>query len=312
MSAAPGARFVAWRFSDARPGHDNQSIGLLEALAAAVPLAVHAVPVGGRPAWLAAAGILARRGAPAGGPPDLLVGAGHATHLPMLAARRRHGGRAVVLMSPSLPLRWFDLCIAPAHDGLEPGARVLVTRGAPSRVRPSAHHDPGRGLVLVGGPSRHHGFDADALLEQIAALTADAGGRRWQVADSRRTPPGFLARVAACGHPNVRTAAHRDVGPDWLRDALAAAGIAWVTEDSVSMVYESLTSGAVTGVLPMPRRERRTSRVQAGLDALVAEGWVNRFDAWRAGAALAPPPRALDEAGRCARWIADRWLRPGG
>ena len=36
--------------------------------------------------------------------PDIVLGAGHRTHLSLLAARRVHRGKAVVLMRPSLPL----------------------------------------------------------------------------------------------------------------------------------------------------------------------------------------------------------------
>jgi mitochondrial fission protein ELM1 len=41
--------------------------------------------------------------------------------------------------------------------------------------------------------------------------------------------------------------------PDWLPTQLARADQAWVTADSVSMVYEALTAGAAVGVLDVPR-----------------------------------------------------------
>ena len=42
---------------------------------------------------------------------------------------------------------------------------------------------------------------------------------------------------------------------------VARSAQAWVTEDSVSMVYESLPAGAATGLLAVPRQgETRTAR----------------------------------------------------
>jgi uncharacterized protein len=47
----------------------------------------------------------------------------------------------VVLMKPSLPRRWFDLCILPQHDGIAADAHTLVTEGALNRVRPAPDRD---------------------------------------------------------------------------------------------------------------------------------------------------------------------------
>lgn len=105
-----------WRFSDGKRGHENQSLGLAEALCRLSPCQVETLHI--ERGWPHAFAWLTGRFAPGDGlpKPDLLVGAGHATHWPMLAARRAHGGRIAVLMKPSLPLAWFDWVIAPSHD----------------------------------------------------------------------------------------------------------------------------------------------------------------------------------------------------
>jgi mitochondrial fission protein ELM1 len=167
---------TAWWLRDSRPGHDSQVRGLVAALARDVDLAVIEIAVpplrrllfGADPC----AGLL---------PPDLLLAAGHATHLPLLLARRRHGGRSVVLMRPSLPLSWFDLCLVPEH------------------VQPGPTERDGTGLLLVGGPSRHHDWDADDLLAQVRAIVAREPQRAWTLTTSRRTPASFPAQVVALG-----------------------------------------------------------------------------------------------------------------
>lgn len=293
---------IVWRIIDGKPGHENQSAGLVEALGRRAPVSAHdtrplslseLIPAlwGRLPARLAA---LPR--------PDLLVGAGHATHLGLLALRRAVGGRALVLMRPSLPGRWFDLCVVPGHDPL-PSGEVLVTRGVLNRVRPAPVKDPRQGLILVGGPSAHHGWDGAALAEQIAAVTAATPARDWTVADSRRTPAGYLDELPL---PDaVRRVHWRDTAPGWLPEQLAAATEVWVTEDSVSMIHEALSAGAAVGLLSLPRR--RQGRLVRGLDRLIADGLVTPFAAWQAGAPLRLPAEPLDEAGRVADAVLARW-----
>ncbi len=79
-----------------------------------------------------------------------------------------------------------------------------------------------------------------------------------------------------------------------------------MTEDSASMVCESLTAGAATGLLPVPRRT--SSRLTRGVDRLVADGLVRPFSAWRGGVRLEPSEQPLDESARCPRGIKERWL----
>ena len=73
----------------------------------------------------------------------------------MLNARRVRGGKVVVLMKPSLPAAWFDLCVIPAHDRPRRADNILVTRGVLNRVRHDGCKDARAGLILVGGPSAH-------------------------------------------------------------------------------------------------------------------------------------------------------------
>ena len=238
--------------------------------------------------------------------PDLIVGAGHATHAALLAARRARGGRAVVLMRPSLPLAWFDLCVIPAHDRPPARPNVLVTRGPLNPLAPGERRGE-EGLVLVGGPSAHHGWDGAAVLAAIGEVLAREPGRPWTVTTSRRTPPEFAEALRAALAGRARVVPWQETGPGWLPERLARAAVAWVTEDSVSMAYEALSAGAAVGLLPVPRRGR-AGRVVRGIDELVAAGLAVRLADWLAGAALRPPAEPLDEAGRCADWILTRWF----
>ena len=297
---------IVWRFSDGKAGHDNQSRGLADALARLRP--VETITLDPLPATTALAALIGGRFArwrePPG--PDLLLGAGHRTHLSLLAARRTRGGKAVVLMRPSLPPRLFDLCLIPHHDSPPARPNVLATRGALNRIQPSTTLEPERGLLLIGGPSSPFHWNDAELHRQIAAILAADPTMRWTLTTSRRTPPGFLDGLRDSPIDRLAAIPVSETGPDWLPAQLARAGRAWVTADSVSMVYEALTAGAAVGILELPWKQ--SGRVSQGLERLAVEGWVTPFADWRVDRRLRRPDRPFNEAERCARWIVERWF----
>lgn len=290
-----------WRFSDGKRGHDNQSLGLAEALCRLTPCQVETLPVArGLPcaiSWLAGR-FQPGKNLPR---PDLIIGAGHGTHWPMLAARRAHGGRIAVLMKPSLPLSWFDWVIVPAHDGLPESPSVLVTEGPINRVLPGSARKQQQGLMLIGGPSAEYGWSETALLKQIHLIALHHPETQWQLTTSRRTPAGFLADLGKLGLGNVKACAHDAVDAGWLPEQLANAAEAWVTPDSASMVYEALTSGAAVGCFELPYA--KPGRVARGLEKLVRDHRLTSFPDWERSGKLQPNEQPLNEAERCARQL---------
>lgn len=297
---------VVWRFTDGKPGHDNQSAGLLAALQARTPVEAYHVDTRTSRRGLAAF-ITAHDPLGADTPaPGLLIGAGHATHLPMLGARRARGGKVIVLMKPSLPLSWFDLCVVPAHDRPRAAGNVLVTTGVLNRVRPGSDKGREQGLILVGGPSAHVDWQADRVARQVREIVTHAPGMQWTLATSRRTPDGFAHLFDEDVTDNLAVIPHEQTTPDWLPTQLAHAARVWVTEDSVSMIYEALTAGAAVGLLPV-RWRKASNRLAQGIRTLRDDGLVTDFDAWQAGAALHSTATPFDEAGRCAGRVLELW-----
>lgn len=293
---------VIWRLTDGKPGHMQQTLGLVRALAALTPCEVtdfdlSATPVG---AW----DWLRGRFPPGAGrqPPRLIVGAGHATHWGLLAARRQTGGRAVVLMKPSLPVALFDVVIVPEHDGMRPGPRVIATRGVLNPMRPGVKR-AGSLLVLIGGPSKHVRWDDDTILRQLQAVVASLpAGSDWRLTDSRRTPDSMRAALRQSWGDRFQP--WSDCPPGWLAEQLAETEAVWVSEDSVSMVYESLTAGCRVGLLGLPPVDAG-GRIMRGIQSLQLAGLVTGFDAWSRERTL-PPATGLDEAARVARLLLER------
>ena len=291
--------------SDGKPGHLNQSLGLAEALERRRgDVAIREEPALTLPQALAA---FVRRPA-CFRDAKLLIGAGHGTHL-SLVALRRSSCPAVVLMRPSLPGFCFDVRVEPRHDGGRESARCWLSDGPLNRVRP-APKDEAVNLILVGGPSPHFAWDEAALLTQLERICD--GERRWQLTGSRRTPPGFLERVAAAQLPGLLVHDAQTLPPGWLAQTLATARAAWVTPDSASMVYEALTAGCAVGLLDLPAVAG--SRVARAMSDLVARGRVatasTTGEEQSVGLELATPcAEPLAEADRIARRIEERaWL----
>jgi mitochondrial fission protein ELM1 len=290
--------------SDGRPGHENQSAGLAAALARRTGAAVETIRITGH-------GYFARfRRAAAltwGSPrPELLIATGHATHLPLRHAADRFGAKSVVIMRPTWPKSWFDLCLVPAHDGHKPcrGSNVVLTRGALNRIPEDLPPKQARGMILIGGPSRHHAWDDVPVIEALYEVIRARPELVWTIADSRRTPKSFATALTTLGL-KAELMSHARTTSEWLPGQLLAAEEVWVTEDSVSMGYEAVTAGARTGILPVPARRKR-GRVYGAVQRLETDGYAMSFATWLERGRKLPPSKPLHETARCAEAVLAR------
>lgn len=297
-------RVVIWRVSDGRAGHDTQSTGLQQAMAAIKDCDSHELGV--QPASLNLPNLLLGRFPPGDSlpDPDFIIGAGHGTHLSLLAARRARGGKTVVLMKPTLPLALFDFCLIPSHDLPPRRNNVLVTQGALNCVIPSRDHLSNTGMILIGGESRHYGWDNEDLLRQIRGITAGLGGVKWEIADSPRTPDSTRLALRGQQSAGLVFVPFKDSPRGWLTERLRTVHTVWITEDSISMIYEALTAGAAVGILSVP--VKRNSRITRAIDTMVKKGLVIRYTDWQGGDALRPVDPPLNEAARCARLLFEK------
>ena len=297
-------RLTVWRFLDGNRAHEKQSAALVSGLreCAAGEVGCHDIRAPGVLALLRHGLSAQLRDLPL---PDLIVGAGHRSHWAMLLARRQFGGQSVVIMRPSLPLRWFDFAIIPEHDRPPPLGNVILSQGALTEPLPLGQRQPGRGLILLGGPSKHFAWDAAAVRNSVSRLLEAPG--EWIVSDSRRTPSGTLDGLDRSG---AEICHWGDCPPGWLAEQLAQAEQIWVTGDSVSMLFEALQSEARVGVIQLPSR-RRANKVRAAVQRLLDQGIVTDrvTDATQPLVSPRPP---LGQQVTCARALLRRCNRLSG
>ncbi|MCW8880770.1 MAG: mitochondrial fission ELM1 family protein [Sedimenticola sp.] len=298
-------RVVIWRLLDGKPGHENQSLGLCQALSRRINVKQCDIPVAPRAVqllqWLF--GISpASKSLP---PPDIVMGAGHMTHFALLAAKRRFAARAVVIMKPSLPLSLFDLCVIPAHDQTD-GENVFVTQGVMNTVVASSRKELSQGLILLGGVSSHYDWKDDSVIAQVESIVRLQPEVSFVLSDSRRTPVGFMGKLAALQLKNLSLVPCQQTASGWVVEQLGLSHTVWVSEDSVSMVYEAISSGAVVGLISL--KQRRVSRITKGVAQLIEGGWATTYEQWQKTGKLGTPPGTFNEASRCADWMVDQWF----
>jgi len=282
--------------SDGKPGHRNQCLGLAEAIARLTLSHILVIDVTTRNPFSSSIQIL--KEAKALPHPDVIIAAGHATHIALLTLGKKLAAPTVVLMKPSLPCALFDACLIPQHDlkGADHPCYIIPTIGALNRIQ-AGTSTSNRGLMMIGGPSKEFAWDGELLQRAISEIVANSA-LEWHLTDSRRTPLGFLDTISSLQltiHP------HQQTTPDWLPAQLADVDQAWVTQDSVSMIYEALSSRASVGILPLPPL-KNLSKISRAVEQLCAHQQAAFFSDWQKCHQL-PASSPLREADRCAQLL---------
>ena len=298
---------IIWRFTDGKLGHENQTDGLVAALGDRENVRVFDIQVDMLPSTrrllLNALFRKKIKGFPAE-LPDLLIGAGRKTHIPMVIAKSQCGGKLVVLMRPSIPMRLFDLTVAPKHDNVPLRENVIESEGALNAVEFVENKNKNIGLMLIGGESSHYRWDDTRIANQIKQITEQETEVDWTLTTSRRTPANFLKLLREI---QIEVVPFDETDNEWMARHYAQSGQIWVTPDSVSMVYEALSSGAMTNVFTLQSKKKQ-SRVIIGLDELINNGCVNTFDQWKLDPSIQKAPAFFNESARVADYILEQLL----
>ena len=290
--------------TDGKPGHVSQIRGLVDALIRLDPRLADCVH------WLDVRELSWRQKYSSGLPTEAqniatVIAAGHSTHLPALAYRARHGAHLVVIMKPSLPLAWFDSVIMPRHDLQgEPRENVFCTIGAMNSVGFQPRSETESGLILLGGESKYYHWNQASLLAQIDNLVEANDSLRWTITNSRRSPATLRNELVQRFGDRAEFTPFERCPAGWLTQELARSKTVWITPDSVSMVYEALSSGADCGLFQLEPKQR--DRITEGMARLCGEGLVGTISDDHSIRLATNPLGRLNEAHRAAEWLLPR------
>ncbi|MEN8407812.1 mitochondrial fission ELM1 family protein [Acinetobacter seifertii] len=281
--------------SDGKAGHRSQALGLFQAMqrqqanATFEEVSIHDLPIISLiKALFSSKNTLFEQA------PDFIFGVGSHTHFRVwLLGKIFKKAKTVILMKPNLPIAWFDYAVIPEHDGIPANSRVIVTRGALNPIRNENRHQKARILIALGGSSKRHQWNQEKVLSSVQQIVEHNPNSEIILTTSRRTPAEFIDILRQQSFTKYLQICPVEQTPQgWIFEEMQKAEAVWVTEDSVSMIYEALTAGCRVGVIAMDRLKQ--DRITNSVDVLLEKKFIaNVYDI-----NLLPEGQLLQEADR--------------
>jgi mitochondrial fission protein ELM1 len=183
----------------------------------------------------------------------LIIGAGSNVHARILQIKRglKHDFNdevlAISLLVPSFFKKHFDLICAPKHDRHKlSGHEAIYFEGSLAKVSIDAV-DESIGLIAIGGKNQHYLFNINKIMEQIEFVTSIYPNKAWYIFPSRRTPHKMIQAIKKLAQTSKKII----VSEDGFDELLRKASIKIITQDSMNMVYESLSTKGSTVLFHM-------------------------------------------------------------
>lgn len=264
--------------SDGKAGHRSQAVGLYKAIQrnSTQSVSFQEISIAQLPILGLCAGMLAHRINAVSQAPDYIIGVGSHTQLRvMLLGKVFPQAKTVILMKPNFPFSWFDHVIIPEHDGVAELGNVILSKGALNPIINEQRHHPNRILIALGGSSKRHQWDNEKVLHAVQQIAEQNPQAEIILTTSRRTPADFLDLLNEqpfAGQLQIFPVEQTPQG--WIFEEMQQAEAVWVTEDSVSMIYEALTAGCRVGVIQIDRLKQ--DRIVKSVDALLEKNIVSK------------------------------------
>jgi len=189
--------------------------------------------------------------------PDLIIAAGHQTHLDALQKKYKYGGKVIILMKPTLPSILFDLIIVPLHDKFFNKKNIYLTNGPVNKIINKKKQKKNKGLIMIGGPSKNFSWSSRNIEDEILKIIKNNPQLKLTLGTSRRTPDNFIKKLSSKVSNNIDIKIHNKVLPNWLEMEVEKSEFSWVTQDSISMLYDLINSGSkVTCISLTPKNKK--------------------------------------------------------
>lgn len=256
--------------SDGKAGHRSQALGLYQAMQRQhANSSFQEISIADLPILSLMGAIFSRQCAQVEQTPTFIFGVGSHTHLRVwLMGKVYPKAKTVILMKPSLPFRCFDYAVIPEHDGVPASDKVIVTQGALNPIVNQQRHQANRILIALGGSSKRHQWNQEKVLLSVQQIVEHNLNSEIILTTSRRTPAGFIDILKQQSFAKRLQICPVDQTPQgWIFEEMQKAEAVWVTEDSVSMIFEALTAGCRVGVIAMDRLKQ--DRITNSIDLLL-------------------------------------------
>ncbi|WP_436915163.1 mitochondrial fission ELM1 family protein [Acinetobacter gandensis] len=259
--------------SDGKAGHRSQALGLFKAMQRQYTSTVtfQEISIDDLPVATLLSGVFSHQVKAIQQVPTYIFGVGSHTHFRVwLLGQVYKQAKTVILMKPSLPVAWFDYVVVPKHDGIAAEKNIIVTEGALNPIINEKRHQPKRILIALGGDSKRHKWNEAKVLAAIEKIVQDNKKSDIVLTTSRRTPKQFLTQLKTQSFAaKLQIFPVEDTPQGWIFEQMQLAEAVWVTEDSVSMIYEALTAGCKVGLITIDRLKQ--DRITKSVDLLMQD-----------------------------------------
>jgi mitochondrial fission protein ELM1 len=185
---------------------------------------------------------------------DIVIGAGSNVYTRMVlikkALKRDYSKniKAISVLVPGFFQREFDIICAPSHDNHKlPNKRnIIFYKGSLAQVS-DRQPDKELGFIGIGGENKHYIFDQKKILNQIEYVLSIHSNMHWALYTSRRTPKELIQKIKILKNKF----SNLELAKNDIDEAIRNSAIKVVTQDSVNMVFECLSTKGDTYLFNM-------------------------------------------------------------
>ena len=185
---------------------------------------------------------------------DIVIGAGSNVYTRMVlikkALKRDYSKniKAISVLVPGFFQREFDIICAPSHDNHKlPNKRnIIFYKGSLAQVS-DRQPDKELGFIGIGGENKHYIFDQKKILNQIEYVLSIHSNMHWALFTSRRTPKELIQKIKILKNKF----SNLELAKNDIDEAIRNSAIKVVTQDSVNMVFECLSTKGDTYLFNM-------------------------------------------------------------
>ena len=184
----------------------------------------------------------------------LVIGAGSNIHTRLLLLKKflkdiyNKDIIAISVLTPGLFKNEFNFICAPNHDEMKLNniKNTIFFEGSLAKVS-IQEPDDSIGLIGLGGINNHFIFNEDDLIKQIEYILSLYPNKDWYLFSSRRTSDLMIDKIKTL----TNSFSNLIVAHENFDEIIKRASIKFITQDSMNMVYESLSTKGQTFVFNM-------------------------------------------------------------
>ncbi|MCH4243115.1 ELM1/GtrOC1 family putative glycosyltransferase [Acinetobacter gerneri] len=263
--------------SDGKAGHRSQALGLYKAMQrqSVEDVTFEEVSIEKLDIFSLLISVFKHSNSSISQAPDFIFGVGSHTQLRVLLLGKVYSkAKTVILMKPNFPFSWFDYAIIPEHDDVQASAQVITTKGALNPIVNEQRHQSNRILIALGGSSKRHQWNNKKVLDAIKKIVYENTRSEIILTTSRRTPNELLLSLKSQEYANKLSIFPVEETPQgWIFEEMQKAEAVWVTEDSISMIFEALTAGCRVGVIKIDRI--KNDRITESVDHIIQQNLIS-------------------------------------